>query len=252
MRYQFKPSLLISLITFFTLIGLISLGTLQLNKAKEKQSLQEMINERRALPPLSLNMPFDEFAPYQIVQATGQYKTKDSILLDNVRYNGQQGVYLLTPFEVLASRAVIMVNRGWLPKEEAPAELPKFKTPKGIITIEGHLNHPNNKADTFKNTGTPLSATPPLWHFLDQTFFSQLHGYPLLPLMLHLKPGGQTSTYLSSRLPDEQIESSLIQDWQGYDAKSAAHLDYATRWYLLSLFGLAAYLFLSFTKIKKD
>lgn len=203
MSYQFKPSFSVSCVSLVLIIGLVILGTKQLNRANEKQYLQDMIDKRSALTPISLNMPFDEFAPYQAVQATGQYKAKDSILLDNISYEGQSGYYLVTPFEILASRTVIMVNRGWLPKEEAKKALPSFKTPKGVITIEGHLNHPISKSSLLKNVSTPLSATPPLWYYMDQDFFSQLHGYPLLPLVLHLKSNSQMSTFFSSLLPKE-------------------------------------------------
>lgn len=252
MSYQFKPSFLVSSFFFILIVGLVILGTWQLNRASEKQSLQDMIDRRSAIEPLSLNMPFEEFAPYQLVQATGQYRAKDSILLDNIIYKGKPGYYLITPFEVLASRSVIMVNRGWLPQGKTRQELPTFKTPKGVITIEGHLNHPRSKPVLMGNISTPLSATPPLWHYMDQDFFSQLNGYPLLPLVLHLKQGGQTSTFRSTPIPKEQTELMLIQDWPSYDAKSGMHIGYAIQWFVFALFGLVAYLGLSFKKINKE
>lgn len=252
MSYQFKPSLLTTIFFLVLIIGLICLGTWQLQRAHEKQSLQNMIDQRSRLAPLSLNMPFEEFSPYQIVKATGQYKAKDSILLDNIVYQGKPGYYLITPFEIMASRAVILVNRGWLPQGNSRSELPDFKTPKGIITIEGHLNHPRSKPVLLGNTSSPLSATPPLWYYMDQRFFSQLHGYSVLPLVLKLNHQGQTSTYTSTPLPSEETELTLIQDWPEYDAKSGMHIGYAIQWFVFALFGLIAYAGLSIKKVNKD
>tara|TARA_R110002072_G_scaffold83910_3_gene190183 strand:- start:11999 stop:12757 length:759 start_codon:yes stop_codon:yes gene_type:complete len=252
MSYQFKPSLLVSSFFLILIIGLIGLGAWQLNRADEKQSLQTLIDQRSSLEPLSLNMPFEEFAPYQIVRATGQYKSKDSILLDNIVYQGKAGYYLITPFEILASRAVILVNRGWLPQGKTREDLPEFKTPKDVITIEGHLNHPRSKPVLLGNISNPISATPPLWYYMDQNFFSQINGYPILPLVLKLNAKGQTSTYTSSPIPSDETEPALIQDWPSYDSKSGMHIGYAIQWFVFALFGLVAYAGLSVKKIKKD
>jgi surfeit locus 1 family protein len=252
MSYQFKPYWLVSSLFFILILGLVSLGTWQLNRANDKQSLQKMIDQRSALEPLSLNMPFEEFAPYQIVQATGQYRAKDSILLDTVVYQGKPGYYLITPFEIIASRAVILVNRGWLPQGTIKQDLPTFKTPEGLITIEGHLNHPRSKPTLMATLSNPLSATPTLWHYMDQVFFSQINGYSVLPLILKLKIGGQTSTFNSTAIPVEDTEMALIQDWPNYDANSGEHISYSIQWFVFAIFSLLAYIGISFKKIKKD
>lgn len=251
MSYQFKPSWLVSSFFFFLILGLVSLGLWQLNRANEKISLQYMIDQRSNLDLLSLNMPFEEFAPYQLVQATGQYRTKDSILLDNIDYQGLHGYYLITPFEILASRSVILVNRGWLPQDKSSKDLPSFKTPKGIITLEGHLNYPHSKPDLLRNTSNPLSATPPLWYYMDIEFFSQINGYSALPLMLKLNSNGQTNTLASTPIPTEEIEPALIKDWPKYDSNSGEHLNYAMQWFASALFGLLLYLSLSFKKQRR-
>lgn len=250
MSYQFKPSLLVSSFFLILIIGLISLGSWQVKRAAEKQSLQTMIDQRSNLEPLSLNMPFEEFAPYQIVRATGQYRSKDSILLDNIVYQGKPGYYLLTPFEIMASRAMILVNRGWLPQGKTRDILPEFKTPKGVVTLEGHLNHPRSKPVLLGNINNPVSPTPPLWYYMDQTLFSQLHGYSTLPLILKLKAGGQTSTFTSTPIPPPETELTLIQDWPSYDSKSGMHIGYAVQWFVFALFGFIAYLGLSIKKQK--
>ncbi len=252
MPYQFKPALLSSLFFFFLIVMLILLGSWQLNRAEEKHDLQQLIHERSLANPLSLNMPFEEFAPYQIVQATGHYRAKDSILLDNIVYQGKPGYYLITPFEILASRAVIMVNRGWLPQGRTRDDLPLFSTPEGLITLEGHLSPPRSKPVMTGSIDQPIAPTPPLWYYMDQHFFSQIYGYSVLPLVLNLKYGGQTSTLSSTLIPTTDDSTQLIQDWPEYDAKSGMHIGYAIQWFVFAGFALLAYLGISFKKITKD
>lgn len=250
MPYQFKPSWLLNSFFIVFILGFFSLGIWQLDRANEKQSLQSMIDQRSQLTPLSLNMPFEEFAPYQIVQATGQYLMKDSILIAGMNHQNEQGFYLITPFEIMASRSVIMVNRGWLPQEKNPVSFPKFKTPRDVLTIEGHLNHPELKPISQARSTNALSATPPLWNYLDIDFFSQLHGYSVLPLVLKLKMNGQTRTIASTPVPREETELSLVKDWPKYDSKHNEHTNYASLWFIFSLLGLFTYIAISFKKNK--
>ena len=254
MPYQFKPSYLVSSLFFVIILVFTGLGTWQLSLANKKQALQKIVDQRSILEPLSLNMPFEELTPYQMVQATGQYRAKDSILLDNIEHQYKPGYfklgyYLLTPFEITASRAIILVNRGWLPQGKTREDLPKFKTPEGLITLEGHLSHYAPKPDLKGKAASPLSSTPPLWHFMDQDFFSQINGYSILPLQLKLKTGGQTSTFHSTSIPNVDIETALIQSWPNYDAKTSKHKEHSIQWFLFALFTLIAYLGFSFKKI---
>lgn len=252
MSYHFKPSWLISIIFLILVASLICLGFWQLSRANEKQLLQSLVDERTALPPVSLNMPIEEFAPYQSVEATGRYLANDSILLDNIVYQGKAGYYLLTPFEILATRSVIMVNRGWLPQGKSRAELPIFKTPDEIITLQGHLIAPRSKPVFLGDSVSPMSETPSLWNFIDLEFFSQLQGYPLLPLVFNLQEGGQTSTITATPIPSDLEENSLIRDWPRYDANSGMHIGYSIQWFVFALFALIAYFGISFKKIKKE
>jgi surfeit locus 1 family protein len=252
MSYQFKPALPSTLFFFIVILVLLIAGSWQLFRANEKQHIEQLIDERKLETPLSLNMPFDEFSPYQIVQATGHYRANDSLLLDNIEYQGKSGYYLITPFEILASRAVIMVNRGWLPRSASDAQLPAFDTPKGLITLEGHLAPPYIKPESAQSLDQPISAMPPLWHYLDQQFFTQLYGYSVLPLVLNLKTGGQTSTLHSTLIPESSDDTPLLTDWPEHVASSDTHTAYAAQWFACALLALLAYLGISYKQTHKD
>ena len=250
MSYQFKPALLSSLLFFLVILVLVIVGSWQLNLADKKLQIQQVIDERSLESPLSLNMPFEEFSPYQLVQATGHYRGQDSILLNNIEHQGMQGYYLITPFEILASRAVIMVNRGWLPQSPLEDQLPTFETPTGLITLEGHLAPPHVKPEISGSVDQPISPTPPLWYYLDQHYFSQVYGYSVLPLVLKLKAGGQTSTLHATLIPESNNATPLILDWSEGGTKSSMHIADAIPWFILALLAFVAFLIFSFKKIK--
>lgn len=252
MSYQFKPARFTSVFFFIVILILVILGNWQLKRADETLLLQQLIDERSLQAPVSLNMPFEEFSPYQLVQATGHYRPKDSILLDDIVLLGKPGYYLITPFDILASRAVIMVNRGWLAQDKSHNELPTFKTPEGLITLEGHLAPPDPKPVLTGSVDQPISPTPPLWYYLDQHFFAEIYGYSVLPLVLNLKVSGQTSTYHSNRIPESNSETPLIVGWPEYKDKSGMYIRYAVLWFIFALFAFIAYLGMSFKIITKD
>ena len=249
MSYQFKPSWLSSFLFLLLILGFISFGIWHIVKPSQSASIPFSAIAHNALEPLSLNMPFEEFAPYQRAEATGQYRAKNSILLDNIMYQGKPGYHLITPFEIMASRAVILVNRGWLPKNSSDETLPAFKTPEGLITISGHLSHPQPKPAYIKQSN-PLSASPPLWHYLDLNFFSQINGYSVLPLILKLNPDGQTSTLHSTSIPSEKTEAMLIQDWQFDDLEMKWYENDSFQWFLLAFLSLLVYILIGLKKIK--
>lgn len=247
MPYQFKPSWLTSSLFLLLFLGFSGFGIWNINSPAQitPPHISSIIHD--ALEPLSLNMPFEEFSPYQRAQATGHYRAKHSILLDNISYQGKPGYHLITPFEIMASRVVILVNRGWLPKDATETGLPTFKTPEGLVTISGYLSHPQSKAAYFKQSN-PLTSTPPLWHYLDLNFFSQINGYSVLPLILKLNPDGQTSTFSSTSIPVEETETSLIQDWQADDLQPQEPSIRPSNWFMFALITLSIYLLISFKK----
>jgi surfeit locus 1 family protein len=250
MSYQFKPTRFTNSLFLLLILGFSGVGIWQIFTAPKSASLPLTGIANDALEPLSLNMPFEEFAPYQKAQATGHYRAKNSILLDNITYEGKPGYHLITPFEIMASRAVILVNRGWLPKTSSIDTLPDFKTPEGLITLSGYLSHPQTKP-AFLHQSNPLSVTPPVWYYLDLNFFSQINGYSVLPLILKLNPGGQTSTLSSTSIPAEETEATLIQDGQIDTQIGKWHKSDSLQWFLYALFSLLFYIFTGIKKIKQ-
>ena len=83
---------------------------------------------------------------YQRVVSNGFYNFKDQIYLYSLNQNGKPGFDVITPFETVG-KEIILVNRGWIPKELK--ELPEINSIQGSATITGLLRK-IYKANIFK------------------------------------------------------------------------------------------------------
>ena len=73
-----------------------------------------------------------------IVQGT--WLAQHTVFLDNRQMNGKPGFYVLTPLQLEGGGAVVLVQRGWVPRNFADrAALPKVETPAGRVTVQGRI-----------------------------------------------------------------------------------------------------------------
>jgi len=83
---------------------------------------------------------------YQRVVFEGSYNFKDQIYLYSLNEKGQPGFDVITPFETF-SKEIVLVNRGWIPKEFK--KLPEINSMQGITKVTGLLRK-IYKANIFK------------------------------------------------------------------------------------------------------
>lgn len=109
--------------TILTLAGLIilcSLGTWQLQRLQWKSALLQEIDSEYAKDPMDFELTYENLTRLEpqptFVRgfAEGVYRHQDEIAVGPRTYEGQSGYHLITPFETLDNR-IILVNRGWVP-----------------------------------------------------------------------------------------------------------------------------------------
>jgi len=107
--FQFKPTLMGTVITLICIPVFIKLGFWQYNKAMLKQSIQAEYNKSALNGALDLvgHIQALEALQYQRVKVFGEYATKYQILIDNRIENDQAGFHVITPFKIQNSN-------GWL------------------------------------------------------------------------------------------------------------------------------------------
>ena len=128
-------------------VGLtLSLGRWQLQRAAYKESLAEQVQSRAALAPLSQDalMALEPDAlPSQAQRRTvlrGVWLPQHTVALDNRQMLEKQGFFIMTPLQLDAPGAVVLVQRGWLPRNflQRDALLP-FETPAGMVEVAGTI-----------------------------------------------------------------------------------------------------------------
>ncbi len=65
------------------------------------------------------------------------------MFLDNRPMGGRSGFLLVTPLRLQGSRQVILVQRGWVPRDFTDrTRVPDVATPPGLVVVEGRLAPP--------------------------------------------------------------------------------------------------------------
>lgn len=125
-----------------------SLGRWQLDRAAQKEAITQARAEQAALPELDgrtlANLGAGSAVPegllYRRLALQGQWLVGHTVYLDNRQMHSRPGFYVLTPLRLLGTDAVVLVQRGWVPRHfQDRTALPPIDTPVGDVTVHGRL-----------------------------------------------------------------------------------------------------------------
>ena len=143
----------LSLLVFFLLPLLVGLGVWQLTRYQDKKNLEQVYENRRQLPPVSLALLDTYEDPlYLPVEVTGTFDSARYFLLDNQVWQGQAGYELIMPFRTTEGRW-LLVNRGWIPMIQRDL-LPEVKTEIAEQTLKGTI---------YRTFGKPFLLSDDPW-----------------------------------------------------------------------------------------
>jgi len=230
---------------------MFSLGIWQMNRASEKEQLQNTVIERTQHSPISLNQTYlnesekeQTLNPYEKATVKGYYQPSEQFLLDNIIHNGKPGYYAITPFKIQNTNKVILVNRGWIPQGKTRQTLPEFSISTDKRSLSGIIAKPRSKPVILGSIDQPISENPKLWYYMDVKYFEKNVGYSVLPWVLRL----ETEDLLPITTDKRKTTTKLIREWPVFDAKTGMHIGYAIQWFVFALFVLFAFVGLSFKK----
>lgn len=229
--WVFRPGRAATVAVLLLLPLLLTLGFWQLDRARQKTTLQAMYAEQLWKPPIALVKvdPAESANQYRRVIATGQYDGAHQLLLDNQVHDGRPGYHVLTPLRLPGGTA-ILVNRGWLPLGASRQELPEISLPSKPESepVTGWLAQPANPGLRLGDGAGGDSQWPRIIPYVDYQRLSSLLAYPLLPAILLLEPGAS---------------AGYLRDWQprfgGYGPER--HQGYAMQWFALAVVLLMLY-----------
>ena len=219
----------LTLATVVVVAGTFSLGQWQLRRAVQKESLQAVIEAKKSLSALdenalkaTKNIASEVHRP---VVAQGVWQTAHTVYLDNRPMSGRTGFWVLTPLALQGTGQVILVQRGWVPRNfNDRLSLPEVMTPTGLVTVTGRIAPPPSKLYEFKGR-----EAGPIRQNLDMADFRIEIGLPLLEVSL-----------LQTGAPSE----GLLRQWTAPNLGVDKHYGYAFQWF--GLCGLAVILYVWF------
>lgn len=204
----------------------LAMSTFQVYRAKIKTERHDRIVATREMAPVSINDllrdPPPDFSSLELRQASlrGIWLSEQTIFLDNKIRNRWVGYHVLTPFQLENSRAVILVNRGWVLAPRLRSELPAIKSPEGMLELKGSLRGFERRVFELKAEG-PAGR---VWQHVREDEYRRHSGlgreFEVLPLIM---------------LQTSETHDGLAREWTMPDHPALHHVGYAVMWLIFSI-----------------
>lgn len=211
----------------------LSLGRWQLSRAAQKEALQAAIEAQKSKPALDgaglAQAPLPASLVHRPVVLQGHWLPEHTVFLDNRQMGGKPGFFVLTPLRLGGSDRVVVVQRGWVPRNFVDrADLPRIDTAKGEVRVEGRIAPPPSKLYAFDAV-----EAGPIRQNLDLAGFAAER---------------RLSLFGVSVLQTGSSGDGLQRDWPEANLGVAKHYGYAFQWFGLS--GLIAVLYVWFQIVR--
>ncbi len=234
MRRHFRLNWLPLIAMALVITTAISLGNWQTRRAEEKLAIEQAIIARSQLAPLDAATikPGQQPEEFRRVKAEGEFVADWPLYLENRPHGAQSGFYLLMPLRIAESGDVVLVARGWFPRDPADrTRIPDVPVPTGRQQIEGSVRSHTTRVMQLGEA----SAVKPgaILQNIEPASFAAASG-------LH------TQAFIIEQLND--THDGLVRDWPAPSAGVEKHRGYAFQWYALAA---AAFLFYLITGIRR-
>ena len=234
-EHHFKFRLVPTLLLALPVPLLAGLGIWQLDRAEQKRSQTQTLERREQLPPLQLTELQSDGAAlrYRKVRARGSFDPDGQFFIENRRYAGRTGFFVITPLHMSGSDVRVLVNRGWLP---APSDgtLPNASDPPtGPIEVNGVAETPSAPALVLHGDENVTQTWGKRWPYMTVELFAAAAAYPVQPFVILQDPGDAYG---------------FTRDWPREMPKEGMHLGYAIQWFAFALISLGFYLKLSLVR----
>lgn len=217
-RGPISPSALLPPLAGIVLVALFAtLGFWQLDRAEEKRQISSAFDAEGGYAALTADA---EYEMYQRISAYGRYLDDRQFLLENIVQDGQVGYYVITPFEYAADKPLLIVNRGWIPKDREGSDTPVIDVPDADRTIRGRVGQ------------LPRVGIRPGPAFDDAAEWPRRAVWPELD-ELAAELGRQVRPFVL--LADPVSSPGFVRRWQPQQIGPMRHVGYAVQWFALAL-----------------
>ncbi|MBV1776559.1 SURF1 family protein [Burkholderiaceae bacterium DAT-1] len=209
-----RPHPLVLSITLLFLGATLLLANWQYQKGKARmrsgEAYQHVLNDK----PLPLNMELARAEVWRAYVVTGHWLQSGAILLDNQMHGELPGYLAIAPFQ-LANGKVVLVKRGWIPRDLPATAIPQPATGLQTITL---------RVVPFKFRYLALSneqIAGQVWQNLDRVAYERMIGHSL--------------DACAEQLDSDRV---LTRDWMPPDDGAFKNFSYAGQWLLFAVVAL--------------
>ena len=209
----------------------VRLGIWQLDRAAQKEALQDALDQRGVLPPLTqgtlATTVVGAAAQHQRrILLRGSWLPEATVFLDNRQMHGRPGFFVLTPLRLAPGDAgaaaapppLVWVQRGWTPRDNNErTRLPMVPTPAGTVEVTGRVAPAPARLYQFA-----ADAGGAIRQNLDLGESARVLGQTVAPL-----------TVVQTDAPAEGPDG-LLRDWPAPAVDIHKHHGYAFQWFALS------------------
>lgn len=229
LRFVFRPSWKVSVLTLVLFPCLMGLGFWQLLRAEEKRMIEQDYEARQSAPAIPFeSLPKNQPIDYRQVILKGRFNNEQFWLLDNRIFRGRFGYEVIEPFE-LESGTIVLVNRGWVAADPARRTLPKVEKISGTQIVQARIKPVQNKPFGYERSSTE-AAWPRVIQFADIKELQQQYSALVFSHVMWL---------------DEASVGALQPNWQIVNVSPAKHQGYAVQWFSMAAALLLMYVLAS-------
>jgi surfeit locus 1 family protein len=210
---------MITIAALMAVVMTLALGRWQLSRADQKEAYQALTESQASLSSLDaqalLTAPDQMSLVHRKIVLRGRWLAQHTIYLDNRQMNDKVGQFVLTPFQMEGSAAVVMVQRGWVARNFLDRlNVTPVSTPDGVVELQGRIAPPPSKLYELGNAEKTV-----LRQNIDLKAFSAEINLPLL--LVSVQQSGAAS-------------DGLLREWHQVASGVEKHYGYAFQWFALS------------------
>ncbi len=213
---------------------MIRLGIWQLDRLEQRRAFNTRVTAQIEQPPLHLAGAALDTAltdmEYRSVVVEGRYDHAQQVTIRNQVWNNQYGVHLLTPLVINGSDQAVLVDRGWIPAEDAdPSTWGAYDEP-GLVQVEGIIRASRATPDFGGIPDPPPVPGEQLlaWNNVNVLRIDKQVSYALLPIYVQ-------------QAPDPAWISMPYRDQPELDLTEGPHMGYALQWFTFATVLMVGY-----------
>jgi surfeit locus 1 family protein len=219
-----QPPLIPLLIVIAFVILMPNLGFWQLNRAHEKEDLLVLLANNN-VTHINEAQQVKSLPQYANIKMVGHFLNSPQLLLDNQVDNQHVGYHVFTQFLDDGLNLFIMVNRGWIGKDDFNSE--NLKVDSNSFTLQGKLNH-------SPQVGIQLGEIE-----LDNNLAQQIMTYydrEKVKIFLYENLCKDLNCIVSDRvlLMKKNQNSGFKRDWNPIIMPPSKHIGYAVQWFSMT------------------